>query len=108
MHNYKDFWLQPGAKVPFKHTYATLKQMHDLRVWTICYAPSTTNNLKRLQELHRINSEMWYYVSDAMWKRIIAGVFLWFFITKIAKKRFMNNGAKDSHDFGWRDVTAHM
>ena len=82
--------------------------MHNLRTWTIAYAPSSKDNLKRLQELHRINNEMWYYVSNAMWKRIIAGVFLWFFINKIAKHRFMNNGPKDSHDLGWRDVAAHM
>ena len=105
---YNDHWLNPGLKTPFSQNWAMLKHMHDLRVWTIAFAPSTKNNLQRLQEIHRINTEMWYYVSDAMWKRIIAGIFLYFFITKVAKHKFMNNGAKDSHDASWRDVSAHM
>ena len=50
---------------------------------------------------------MWYQVGQGLWKRIIAMVFMWFFFTKIAKKRYMNNGAKDSHDISLRDTTAH-
>ena len=107
-HVYDDAWLKPGVKIPFTHNFATLKHMHDMRVWTIAYAPSTTNNLKRLQEIHRINAEMWHYVHDALWKRIIAGIFLWFFVKKIARKRYHNNGPKDSHETYLRDVAAHM
>ena len=106
-HN-NDVFLKPGMKIPFTHNYATLKHMHDLRVWTICYAPSSTGNLKRLQEIHRINAEMWHYIADAMWKRIIAGIALWFFVRKIAKNRYHNVGPKDSHDAYMRDVAAHM
>ncbi len=40
-----DKFLQPGLKVPFKHDWAILAHMHDLRVWTLAYAPSRYNNL---------------------------------------------------------------
>ena len=85
-----------------------LCHMHDLRLWTISYAPSKTNNLQRMQELHRINNEALYMLSNAMYKRIIIGVFLYFIINKLAKKRFLNNGSKDSHEVSWRDNTATM
>jgi hypothetical protein len=91
----------------FKHSWANLAHMHDLRVWTIAYAPGK-NNLQRMQEIHRLNNEMWYQVGNAMWKRIIALIFLYFFFTKIAKKRFMNNGSKDSHEANYREAPAHM
>ena len=82
--------------------------MRDLRVWTLAYAPTTRGNMRRIQELHRINAEMWYYVSQAMWKRICGGIVLWFFVNKIAKSRYMNNGPKDTHDGALSDVAAHM
>ena len=82
--------------------------MHDLRVWSLAYAPTTRGNLQKMQEIHRINAEMWYYVSQAMWKRILFGIALWFFVNKIAKHRYMNNGPKDSHDGTLRDVSAMM
>jgi hypothetical protein len=50
---------------------------------------------------------MWYQVSQALWKRLFAAVVMWFFFTKIAKHKFMNNGAKDSHDSSLRDTTGH-
>ena len=105
---YDDHWLRPGEKIPFTHNWATLKHMHDLRVWTLSYAPSSTNNLKRMQEIHRINNEMWYYITQAMWKRLLAGIALWFFVKKFAKHRFHNVGPKDTHDAYLRDVKAHM
>ena len=40
-----------------------MAHMHDLRVWTICYAPNKTSNLQRMNEIHRLNNEMWYNVS---------------------------------------------
>ena len=107
-HVYNDFWLKPGQKIPFTHNWATLKHMHDLRVWTLSYAPSKTNNLRRMQEIHRINNEMWYYITQAMWKRFLAGALLFFFVKKIAKDRYHNVGPKDSHDAYMRDVRAHM
>lgn len=51
---------------------------------------------------------MWYYVSEALWRRILFGIGFWFFVTKIAKHRYMNNGQVDSHDTSLRDVAAHM
>ena len=45
---YVDRFLQPGQKVPFKHSWSLMAHMHDLRVWTIAYAPSRLNNLQRL------------------------------------------------------------
>jgi len=35
-------------------------------------------------------------------------IFLYFFITKIAKKKYMKNGAKDSHEANYRESPAHM
>ncbi len=58
-HKFEDLHLNQKS-VPFKHTWALMAHMHDLRVWTIAYAPSTKNNLQRLQEIHRLNNEMWY------------------------------------------------
>ena len=85
-----------------------LCHMHDLRLWTLSYSPSKTNNLQRMQEMHRINNEALYMLSSAMYKRIIFGVFLWFFINKINKKKWLNNGSKDSHEVSWRDNTATL
>ena len=58
--------------------------------------------------MHRINDEVLYMVSDSLYKRIIFGVFLWFLVNKIAKRRYLNEGAKDTHDVSFRDNTAHM
>ncbi len=46
-HKFEDKWLQQ-KDVPFKHSWANLAHMHDLRLWTIAYAPSHQNNLQRL------------------------------------------------------------
>jgi hypothetical protein len=53
--SYQDKFLQPGEKVPFKHSWSLMAHMHDLRIWTIAYAPSRLNNLQRLQEVHLLN-----------------------------------------------------
>ncbi len=50
---------------------------------------------------------MWYNVSEGIWKRVLVMIALWFFFTKIAKGRFMNQGMTDSHDASFRDTTAH-
>ena len=97
-----------GIRIPFKHSWDMLTHMHHLRLWTIAYAPSRTGNLQRLQELHRINNEANYLISNSLYKRILIGIFLFMFINKIGKHRFLNNGSKDSHDTYWRDVTAHL
>ena len=97
-----------GKAVPFKHDWNLLCHMHDLRLWTIAYAPSKQDNMQRMQELHRINNEALYRISNALYKRIFAGIFLFFFINKFAKKRYLNNGAKDSHDVSFRDNTATL
>merc|ERR1711990_1396469 len=57
-----------------------MAHMHDLRVWTIAYAPSDRNNLQRMQEIHRLNTEMWYQVSQSLYKRIFVMIALWFFV----------------------------
>ena len=106
-HEFEDKLLQQKS-VDFKHSWSLMAHMHDLRVWTICYAPSRQNNLQRLQEIHRLNNEMWYVVSQAMWKRIILAMFLWFGIAKFGKRRYLNQGMFDSHDASYRDTTAHM
>ena len=52
---FKDQFLEPGRKIPFRHDWALLAHMHDLRVWTLAYAPSRLNNLQRMQEIHQLN-----------------------------------------------------
>ena len=72
-----------------------LAHMHDLRLWTIAYAPSSHNNLQRLQELHMLNQEMWYMYSNALWKRIIALVVFFYYVSKVRKDKYMNHGNFD-------------
>jgi len=103
-----DQLLKRGEKAPFKHSWAMMAHMHDLRVWTITYAPSRQNNLQRLQEIHMLNQEMWYQVSSAMWKRILIMMGLWFVITRFAKKRYLNQGNFDTHDASFRETPAHL
>ena len=45
---YKDTFLREGEKVPFKHEWRILAHMHDLRLWTLAYAPARKNNLQRM------------------------------------------------------------
>ena len=99
---------EAGKPVEFKHSFGLLCHMHDLRLWTITYAPSNKNNLQRLQELHRINNEALYLIQNSMWKRVMIGVFLWFFVNKLAKSKYVRHGAKDTHDASFRDVTATL
>ena len=106
-HEFEDKLLEQ-KNVPFAHTWALMSHMHDLRVWTLTYAPTRQNNLQRLQEIHRLNAEMWYGVQQAIWKRILVGLFLWFAIVKFGKRRYLNQGMFDSHDASYRDTTAHM
>jgi hypothetical protein len=42
---FKDQFLQSGEKLPFSHDWKSLGHMHDLRVWTLAYAPSRLNNI---------------------------------------------------------------
>ena len=97
-----------GVKIPFKNNWAMLCHMHDLRLWTITYAPSMKNNMQRMQEIHRINNEALYMIQNSLYKRILFGIFIWFFINKMAKRKYLNNGAKDSHEVSFRDNTATL
>ena len=45
---YKDEFLDKGHKMPFSHQWKIMAHMHDLRLWTLAYAPSRHNNLQRL------------------------------------------------------------
>ena len=45
---YEDKIIRTGEKIPFRHDWANLAQMHDLRVWTLAHAPQSINNLQRL------------------------------------------------------------
>ena len=51
---------------------------------------------------------MWYNVYRALWNRVLIAIPLWFFVTRIAKDRYMKKNNNDSHDANMRDVTAHM
>ena len=103
---YEDKLLQAGPE--FKHTWAQMAHMHDLRLWTITYAPAKRNNIRRLQEIHLLNNEMWYGVSQALWRRILFISVFFIFVTRIKRDRFMKKYNNDSHDAHWRDTTAHM
>ena len=46
--DFNDTFLTEGRKIPFKHSWSLLAHMHDLRVWTLAYAPTQINNLQRL------------------------------------------------------------
>lgn len=108
MPNFEDQLLKNGPE--FKHSWANMAHMHDLRVWTLTYAPGKKNNIRRLQEIHLLNQECWYNISNAMWKRILVSVGLWMFVTRIARNKFINSKKNnvDSHDAHWRDTAAHM
>ena len=79
---FQDRFLEE-KQLPFKHTWSMMAHMHDLRVWTIAYGAGNKNNLQRLQEIHRLNNEMWYNVSESIWRRVLIMIALWFFVTKI-------------------------
>jgi hypothetical protein len=51
---------------------------------------------------------MWYNVSSAMWKRILVMIVLWFFVTRVAQRKYMNQGMFDSHDAQYRETPAHL
>ena len=95
-HEFNDMLLAPGAKKPFKHSWNLMVHMHDLRVWTLAYSPSRYNNLKRMQELHRLNTEMWYQVGESLYKRFFVFVVLWFLVNRVFKNQLLNYGAKDT------------
>ncbi len=82
--------------------------MHDLRVWTLTYAPSRLNNLERMQQIHQLNQEMWYMVNTAFWKRIIVMVLIWLYINRVAKHKYLNEKSDDTHDAQMRDYPAHL
>jgi hypothetical protein len=44
-HEYKDTLLDGSKKLPFSHEFYIMGHMHDLRMWTIAYAPMKHNNL---------------------------------------------------------------
>lgn len=50
---FEDKLLKHGPE--FKHSWAQMAHMHDLRVWTLAYAPGKKNNIQRLQEIHLLN-----------------------------------------------------
>jgi hypothetical protein len=103
---FEDKMIESG--VTFKNSWAQMAHMHDLRVWSLTYSPGKKNNIRRLQEIHLLNQEMWYHVSQAIWKRIFWAIGLWFFVTRFAKAKYMKKNNNDSHDAHWRDTAAHM
>ena len=93
---FEDQLLANHRKAPFEHSWSMLSHMHDLRVWTLAYAPSQKNNMQRMQEIHQLNNEMWFMVYNALWKRLFIAVGLWIFINRIAKDRYLNHGMTDT------------
>ncbi len=85
-----------------------MAHMHDLRLWTITYAPGNKNNIQRLQEVHLLNQEMWYNVYRSLWTRVLWSIPLFLIVTRVGKKKFIKKTNYDSHETNYRDVTAHM
>ena len=103
---FEDKLAQHG--VEFNHSWKNLAHMHDLRVWTMTYAPNSLNDARRMQEIHLLNNEMWYQVSEALWKRILFFMGFWVLTTRIFKDKFMKKHMVDSHDANFRAVPGHM
>ena len=107
---YKDSFIEQqkvgGTKIPFGYSNAMLGHMMELRMWHIAYAPTQTNKLTKMQELHRLDGELNYRIARAIYYRVVAGFFILLFIRKIGKNKYLNNGEKDSHEIDLRDTTA--
>lgn len=103
---FEDKYIKHG--IDFKHSWAQMSHMHDLRQWTITYAPTNKTNIQRMNECHALNQEMWYMVYRAVWTRFLWGIPLWFFIKKFRRDKMLKKYNYDSHDANYRDVTAHM
>lgn len=106
-HKFEDRLLK-AKNTEFKHSWTNIAHMYALRMWTVAYAPSEHDNLRRMQEMHRLNGEMWYLISDSMWKRTLLLVAMFVITNRLMRHHFMNNGEKDSHDMSWRDMHSHM
>mmetsp|Transcript_3225 Transcript_3225/g.3849 ORF Transcript_3225/g.3849 Transcript_3225/m.3849 type:complete len:138 (-) Transcript_3225:29-442(-) len=92
-------------KFSFKHSGALLSKMADLRYWTIYYAPHYANPLRRLQEVHKIDSEFSYIQYRIIWRRVLPLVIAITFFTRVVfKKRLLNKGEDDAYEMTWRDV----
>eukprot|EP00997_Jenningsia_sp_PLL12_P010194 NODE_7369_length_459_cov_50.521951_g6536_i0.p1 GENE.NODE_7369_length_459_cov_50.521951_g6536_i0~~NODE_7369_length_459_cov_50.521951_g6536_i0.p1 ORF type:complete len:133 (+),score=36.54 NODE_7369_length_459_cov_50.521951_g6536_i0:35-433(+) len=100
---------QPAfVKPDFSHSWYNLAKMHDLRLWTLGFAPSTRFDMARLAEIHHLNKEMWATYSQALWRRFVLGCILFILITRFFKKQLLNqNPNYDSHDPNWRQAPAN-
>lgn len=109
---YVDSYLEQqakhGTKIPFGMSNAMLGHMMELRMWHVAYAPSQLNKMARMQELHRLNGELDYRISQAIFYRVLIGMGLLLFIKKVGKGKYLNNGEKDSHEIDMKSTTATM
>ena len=105
---YNDKYLGIDEKPVFKHSWAQMAHMHDQRVWMLAYAPTGWNGLRQIQEIHRLNAEMWYQIAQATWKRILAMIAFYVIMTKFLKHKYMIKGQEDTHDTSYRDTTGLM
>ena len=102
---FDDITRTPGYSLPFKHRHSILSHMINLRIWTVAYAPNFAQPTKRMQEVHKLYTEIHYISYRSMWTRglpFILGVIL---ITRFMfPKTFMNKGEEDSFETSWRDT----
>lgn len=77
-------------------------------MWHVAYAPSQLNKMTRMQELHRLNNELDYRISHALFYRIVFGAMALLAIRKLGKSRYLNNGEQDSHEIDLKSTTATM
>ena len=104
---FKDAYLNNPKGLKFKNDFNLLAHMHDLRMWTLAYGPSTMNNLQRMQETHMIGNEVWYQIHQALWRRVLLWIVGYFLVTKVFKNKF-KQGNQDYVDTQYRDSTATM
>ena len=90
----------------FKIDEPLLTKMLDLRMWQLTYAPSATDGLRRIQEVHHLNNEILYTQYKQGWKRLVILPVILFFLFKFGKGRYLQHGEQDNMEMSWRDIQA--
>ena len=94
-----------GREYGFRHSAYLLSKMHDLRMWTITFAPNHANPLMRTHEIHKINSEFQYIQYRLQWRRALPLIVAIGFLSRVVfKESLCNKGEDDVFEMSWRDV----
>ena len=102
---FEDITKKSGYSLPFKHRHSILAHMISLRLWTVAYAPNYAQPTRRMQEVHKLYSELQYISYRSMWTRGLPIILAVILITRfLFPKKFMNKGEDDAFEMSWRDV----